>query len=91
MSHSFSGKICPQCSNSTLVIDNRKLSYTSLGTSIQCDTFKCPHCELKIKHRRAKQIFDRRKMQGGTLARNPLSNLSVERKINPLKILSTTN
>lgn len=91
MSHSFSGKICPQCSNSTLVLDNRKLSYTSLGTSIQSDTFKCPHCELKINHRRAKQVSDRRKMQGGTLARNPLSNLSVEQKINPLKILSTTN
>ncbi|MGB8158686.1 MAG: hypothetical protein WCE93_00900, partial [Nitrososphaeraceae archaeon] len=41
---------------------------------------------LKIKHRWNKQLANRRKVQEMIVARNPLSNLSLETSINPLKI-----
>ena len=85
-SQSFSGKICPQCSKSNFILDNDKISYTNSGTSIQSDTYRCPGCELKIEHRWVKELPNREKVQEVTVARNPLSNLSRERSINPLKI-----
>ena len=85
-SQSFSGKICAHCSKSNFILDNDKISYTSSGASIQTDTYKCPYCELKIKHRWVKQLANRRKVQEVIVARNPLSNLSLETSINPLKI-----
>jgi hypothetical protein len=85
-SQSFSGKICVCCSNSKLILDNDKISYTNSGASIQTDTYSCPYCDLKIKHRWVKQLPNRGKVQEVIVARNPLSNLSMERSINPLKI-----
>jgi hypothetical protein len=85
-SQSFSGKICPRCSKYNFILDNNKLSYTNSGTSIQSDTYRCPGCELKIKHQWVKHLSNGRKVQEVTAARNPLSNLSRERSINPLKI-----
>ena len=84
-SQSFSGKICPQCSKSNFILDNDKISYTNSGSSIQTDTYRCPHCELTIKHRWVKQLSNRGKVQEVIVTRNPLSNLSM-RSINPLKI-----
>jgi DNA-directed RNA polymerase subunit RPC12/RpoP len=84
-SQSFSGKICVHCSKSNFILDNDKISYTSSGASIQTDTYRCPSCELKIKHRWVNQLANRRKVQV-IVARNPLSNLSLETSINPLKI-----
>ena len=78
-SQSFSGKICPRCSKCNFILDNNKLSYTNSGTSIQSDTYK-------IKHQWVKHLSNGRKVQEVTAARNPLSNLSRERSINPLKI-----
>jgi DNA-directed RNA polymerase subunit RPC12/RpoP len=85
-SQSFSGKICMHCSKSNFILDNDKISYTSSGASIQTDTYRCPSCELKIKHRWVKQLSHIGKVQEVTVARNPLSNLSLETSINPLKI-----
>ena len=85
-SQSFSGKICVHCSKSNFISDNDKISYTSSGASIQTDTYWCPSCELKIKHRWVKHLPNRAKVQEVIVARNPLSNLSMERSINPLKI-----
>ncbi|MGA7009825.1 MAG: hypothetical protein WB612_08815 [Nitrososphaeraceae archaeon] len=85
-SQSFSGKICVHCSKSNFISDNDKISYTSSGASIQTDTYRCPYCELKIKHRWVEQLSNRGKIQKVTVARNPLSNLSMERSINPLKM-----
>ena len=85
-SQSFSGKICPRCSKCNFILDNNKLSYTNSGTSIQSDTYRCPYCELKIKHQWVKHLSNGRKVQEVTAARNPLSNLSRERSINTLKI-----
>ena len=85
-SQSFSGKICPQCSKCNFILDNDKISYTNSGTSIQSDTYRCPCCELKIKHRWVKHLSNTGKVQEVTVASNPLSNLSRERSFNPLKI-----
>jgi DNA-directed RNA polymerase subunit RPC12/RpoP len=85
-SQSFSGKICVHCSKSNFILDNDKISYANSGASIQTDTYRCPYCELKIKHRWVKQLPNRGKVQEVTVARNPLSNLSMEKSINPLKI-----
>ena len=85
-SQSFSGKICAHCAKSNFILDNNKISYTSSGASIQTDSYRCHSCELKIKHRWVKQLANRRKVQEVIVARNPLSNLSMERSINPLKI-----
>lgn len=86
VSQSFSGKICPDCSNSYFVLNNSKENYTSSGSSIQSDTYRCQSCGLEIIHRLVREIPNKRKLQGWTLAGNPLSNLSVERKSNPLRI-----
>jgi|GEM_PF-5413785 len=96
VSQSFSGKICPDCSNSYFVLNNSKENYTSSGSSIQSDIYKChsiqsdiymcQNCGLKIIHRLVREIPNKRKLQGWTLAGNPLSNFSVERKSNPLRI-----
>ena len=88
-SQSLSGKICPQCSNSYFLLDNAKQSYTSSGSSIQCNTYRCPNCELEIKHRWVKQVPHREKVLGTSLTGNPLSNMSSKRSINPLKIPSS--
>jgi DNA-directed RNA polymerase subunit RPC12/RpoP len=85
-SQSFSGKICVQCFKCNFILDNDKISYANSGASIQTDTYRCPYCELKIKHRWVKQLPNRGKVQEVTVARNPLSNLSMEKSINPLKI-----
>ena len=85
-SQSFSGKICAHCSKSNFILDNDKISYTSSGASIQTDIYRCPCCELKIKHRWVKQLSNGGKFQEVTAAKNPLGNLSIERSINPLKI-----
>lgn len=84
-SQSFSGKICPKCSKSNFILENDKIFYTNSGTSIQSDTYRCPYCELKIKHRWVKQL-SKGEIQEVTVARTPLSNLSMQRPINPLKI-----
>jgi predicted dithiol-disulfide oxidoreductase (DUF899 family) len=84
-SQSFSGKICPKCSKSNFILENDKICYTNSGTSIQSDTYSCPYCELKIEHRWVKQLSNR-EIQEVTVARTPLSNLSMQRSINPLKI-----
>ena len=85
-SQSFSGKICFRCSKAYFILDNDKVSYTSSGASIQTDIYRCPGCELKIKHQWVKNLSNGTKAQEVTAARNPLSNLSMERSINPLKI-----
>ena len=85
-SHSFSGKICAGCSKSNFILDNNKTSYTNSGASIQTDIYICPNCELKIEHRWVKQLPERGKVRELIVAGNPLSNLSLERSINPLKI-----
>ena len=86
VSQSFSGKICPDCSNSYFVLNNSKENYTSSGSSIQSDTYKCQNCGLEIIYKLVREIPHQRKLQGWTLVGNPLSNLSVERKSNPLRI-----
>ena len=82
-SQSFSGKICFRCSKAYFILDNDKISYTSSGASIQIDIYRCPKCELKIKHRWVQQLSNRGKVQEIIVARNSLSNLSMERSINP--------
>ena len=82
---SFSGKICVHYPKSNFILDNDKISYTSSGASIQTDTYRCPYCELKIKHRWVKQLPNRGIVREVIVARNPLSNLSLETSINPLK------
>jgi rubredoxin len=47
---SFSGKICPDCSKSSFILDCSISSYTEFGNSIRCDTYVCPNCGLKVKH-----------------------------------------
>ncbi len=86
VSQSFSGKICPDCSNSYFVLNNSKENYTSSGSSIQSDTYRCQNCGFEIIHRLVSEILNKGKMQGWTIAGNPLSNLPVERKSNPLRI-----
>ena len=85
-SQSFSGKICAHCSKSNFILDNDKISYTSSGASIQTDTYRCPYCDLKIKHRWVKQLANRRKVQEVIVASNPLSNLSLKTSTNPLSL-----
>ena len=65
---SFSGKICVHCSKSNFILDNDKISYASSGASIQTDIYKCPYCELKIKHRWVKQLSHIGKVQEVTVA-----------------------
>lgn len=86
VSQSFFGKICPDCSSSYFVLNNSKENYTSSGSSIQSDTYRCQDCGLEIIHRLVREVPNKSKMQGWTLAGNPLSNFSVERKSNPLRI-----
>ena len=82
-SQSFSGKICFRCSKANFILDNDKISYTNSGVSIQTDVYRCPKCELKIKHRWVQQLTNIGKVQEVMVARNSLSNLSMERSINP--------
>lgn len=82
-SQSFSGKICFRCSKANFILDNDKISYTNSGASIQTDIYKCPKCELKIKHRWVQQLSKRGKVQEVIVARNSLSNLSIETSTNP--------
>ena len=82
-SQSFSRKICFRCSKANFILENDKISYTNSGGSIQTDIYRCPKCELKIKHRWVQQLSNRAKVQEVILARNSLSNLSLERSINP--------
>ena len=85
-SQSFSGKICVHCSKSNFILDNDKISYTNSDASIQTDTYRCPYCDLKIEDRWVKQLSHIGKVQEVIVARNPLSNLSLETSINVLKI-----
>jgi hypothetical protein len=85
-SQSFSGKICVHCSKSDFILDNDKIRYANSGALIQTDSYRCPSCELKIKHRWVKHLPNGAKVQEVIVARNPLANLSMERSINPLKI-----
>jgi len=47
---SLSGKICPDCSKSSFVLEGSTLNYIESGISIQSGTYVCPSCGLKIKH-----------------------------------------
>lgn len=47
---SLSGKICPDCSKSSFVLEGSTLNYVESGISIQSGTYVCPNCGLKIKH-----------------------------------------
>jgi ribosomal protein S27AE len=47
---SFSGKICPDCSKSSFVLEGSILNNVESGISIQIGTYVCPNCGLKIKH-----------------------------------------
>ena len=62
-SQSFSGKVCFRCSKANFLLDNDGVSYTKSNASIQTDTYTCPRCELKIKHRYVQQLSNREKVQ----------------------------
>ncbi len=53
------------------ILDNDKISSTNSSASIQTDTYTCPECELRIKHRWVQQPSNREKVQEVIVARNP--------------------
>lgn len=46
----LSGKVCPDCSQSSFVLEDTALNNVESGISVQCVTYACPNCGLKIKH-----------------------------------------
>ena len=82
-SQSFSGRICFRCSMANFILDDDKISYINSSASIQTDIYRCPKCELKIKHRWVQQLSNRGKVQEVIVTRNSSSNLSMERSISP--------
>jgi hypothetical protein len=85
---SFSGKICISCSKSSFILQDTRLAYSSLGSSIQYDTFVCPNCSLVIELHSIIQESTMPKPEAIATLGNPLANLSVEQSSNPLKISS---
>lgn len=86
---SFSGKICISCSKSSFILQDTKITYSSSGTSIQCDTYVCPSCALAIELRNIIQISSMPKPEAIPTLGSPLANLSLEQSTNRLKISST--
>lgn len=69
-SQSFSGKICFRCSKANFILDNDMISYTNSSASIQTDTYRCPKCELKIKHRWVQRLSNKERVQEVIVANN---------------------
>lgn len=70
-SQSFSGKVCFRCSKANFMLDNDEISYTNSSASVQTDTYTCPKCELKIKHRFVQHLSNNEKVQEVIVSRNP--------------------
>lgn len=85
---SFSGKICISCSKSSFILQDTKITYSSSGTSIRCDTYVCPNCALAIELRNIIQISSMPKPKAISTLGSPLANLSLEQSSNTLKIPS---
>src|SRR5262245_45385171 len=83
---SFLYKKCPGCSTGAFIHEDTTVSYTGLGSTIQRSQYTCSNCQLKIEYRRVKEVSNLSKREGLTLNKSPLSNISIERSINPLKI-----
>ena len=85
---SFSGKICISCSKSSFILKVTKITYSSSGTSIHCDTYVCPSCGIVIELRNISQISSMPKPEAIATIGSPLANLSLEQSTNRLKIPS---
>ncbi|HTH23308.1 MAG TPA: hypothetical protein VL854_13900, partial [Nitrososphaeraceae archaeon] len=70
-SQSFSGKVCFRCSKANFILNNGEVSYTNSSASVQTDTYTCPKCELKIKHRFVQHLSNNEKVQEVIISRNP--------------------
>jgi len=85
-SQSFSGKICISCSKSSFVLQVTRITYSSSGTSIQCDKYVCPSCSFMIESRSVKHISNIPRPKANALTGSPLTNLSQQQSSNPLRI-----
>jgi hypothetical protein len=91
LSQSFSGKICISCSKSSFVLQDTRITYSSSGTSIQCDIYVCPSCGLIIESRSVNHITNILKPKAITLTGSPFTNLSLQDSSNPLKVQTDNN
>ncbi len=49
-SRSLSGKVCPDCSQSSFIPEDSASNNGESGNSVECVTYYCPNCGLKIRH-----------------------------------------
>jgi hypothetical protein len=47
---SLSGKVCPDCSQSSFILEDSASNNGESGISVECVTYYCPNCGLKIRH-----------------------------------------